>query len=244
MRVYGYGSAMLIDYESTAQDTKRRLLNLGVTDFSRFIYWPGRGQPLSEMVVALAKTVRERDVRLLVVDSAALACGGDPKDEQVATRYFNALSNLGVSSLTISHLTKDEKDDVHPFGSIYWYNSARLVWNMKGSDDDTNPKHLGLFCRKSNEDRRHKPIGIQMTFSEDGSVHWERESLVSDLTQYLSLRQRIRAALGDGAKSVKHLATDLDASEDSVGRSLRRVAGFQRLERSPDNTFLWGIAGE
>ena len=237
------GSVLMVDYESTGRDTKKRLLKLGLDSFERFIYWPGRGRPLPEMVPALARVCAERDVRLLVVDSAALACGGDPKDEQVATRYFNALATLGVSSLTISHLTKDEKDDRHPFGSIYWFNSARMVWNLKGGDPESNPRHLGLFCRKSNEDARPRPIGIRMTFG-DGTVEIEQEPLVSEFTEYLSLPKRLRARLITGAKSVKELAELEGAKPGSLKKALSRMAEVTSLGLSDDGSGLWGLRAD
>ena len=234
------GSVLMVDYESIDRDTKKRLVKLELDSFERFVYWPGRGRPLPEMVPALARVCAERDVRLLIVDSAALACGGDPKDEQVATRYFNALAALGVSSLTISHLTKDERDDRHPFGSIYWFNSARMVWCLKGGDPDSNPRELGLFCTKSNEDRRHRPIGIRMTFG-DGTVDIERGPLSSEFTAYLSLRQRIRAALMAGAKSIKELAELEGAKPDSVKKAVSRMADVTSLGVSDDGSGLWGL---
>ena len=233
------GSVLMVDYESTDRDTKKRLLKLGLDSFERFIYWPGRGRPLPEMVSALARVRAQRDVKLLIVDSAALACGGDPKDEQIATRYFNALAAIGVSSLTISHLTKDERDETHPFGSIYWYNSARMVWYLKGGDPDVNPRHLGLFCRKSNEDRRHRPVGIRMTFG-DGTVEIEREPLVSEFTEYLALPQRLRALLITGAKSIKELAELDGAKPGSVKKALSRMTDVTNLGLSDDGSGKWG----
>lgn len=110
------GSVIIIDYETSERDVKRRLLRLGLSDFGNIIYWPGRGRPLADSVIPLQRIIRERNVKLVIVDSAVTACGDDPKEEAVAARYFNGLRQLGVANLTISHMTKDEKDDVHPFG--------------------------------------------------------------------------------------------------------------------------------
>ena len=220
------GRVLMVDYEATERDVKKRLLKLGMRDLSSFIYWPGRGRPLSEMVPALARTVANRDVALLIVDSAALACGADPKDEQAATSYFNAIAKIGVSSLTIAHMTKDEKDDTHPFGSIFWYNSARLVWNAKSADEGENPKHLGLFCRKSNEDMRPKPMGARIIFAEDGKVFVEKEEMVRDLTAHLSLKVRIRKALGKGRATVREIAEEVGSTGETVRKALQRMEGI------------------
>ena len=188
------GSILMLDYESTDRDTKKRLLKLGLHSFERFIYWPGRGRPLPEMVPALSRVCAERNVKLLIVDSAALACGGDPKDEQIATRYFN-------------------------------------------------PRHLGLFCRKSNEDARPRPIGLRMTFG-DGTVEIEMEPLVSEFTEYLSLPKRLRAQLTSGGKSVTELAVLEGAKPDSVKKALSRMTEVTSLGLSEDGSGLWGLRAD
>lgn len=231
---------LMVDYEGREEEAKRRLTLLGMTDYSQFIYWPAMGRPLAEMGSALLRKCLERDVGLVIVDSAALACGGDPKDEQVATAYFNALAKLRRSSLTISHMTKDEKDDVHPFGSIYWFNSARSVWNLKGPEEDENPKHLALFNRKSNEDVRHKPMGLSMAFGENITV--EREDLASEFMVHLSLSQRLRRALRVRGKSVKELGEELDEDAGKLRVVLNRMKGVRVIGDSEDGSKLWGLS--
>ncbi len=195
------------------------------------------------MMAVLQRKVQQ-GVGFIIVDSAALACGGNPKDEERAIEYFNALSKLGVPSLTVAHMTKDERDDQHPFGSIFWHLSARMTWNVKSSSEpEQNPKHIGLFNRKSNEDMRHKPVGICMDFSQDG-VLVERETLSDEFFEALTLQQRIREILRPGARSVKDMSEALGQKEDTVSRTLRRMSGLIRLGRSDDNSHLWGLTGD
>lgn len=237
------GRVLMLDYEATERDVKKRLVKLGLTDFDAFIYWPGRGRPLTEMIPALMRCVEQRDVALLLVDSAALACGADPKDEQAAIAYFNALNRIGVSSVTIAHMTKDAKDDIHPFGSIFWYNSARLVWNAKAADEGDNPKHLGLFCRKSNEDIRHKPVGVKITFAEDGKVFVSREDLVRDLSMHQSLKVRIRKVLSRGRATITGIAEDVDATPAAVKKAIQRMDGILRWP-TEGKEYEYGLASD
>ena len=173
-------------------------------------------------MIGLERVCRERNVKLILVDSAALACGGDPKEEHVATAYFNALAKLGIASLTVAHMTKDEKDDHHPYGSIFFHNSARMTWNIKVADEDENPRHLGLYCRKANEDMKPKPLGVCMTFS-DAEVTINKEELVQDLTIHLSATQQVRRLLLRGAKTKAEICEETGLGENTVKRALQRI---------------------
>lgn len=237
------GRVLYMDYEATARDVKRRLRALGMERLDGVIYWPGRGQPVTESLPALARTVAERDVALVVVDSAALAAGGDPKDEQTATGYFRALASLNVATLTVAHLTKDQRNEDAPFGSIFWSNCARLTWLVKAPEEEENPKHLGLFCKKSNEDRRHKPIGVSLDF--DGkAVTVKREDVARSLDMALPVSFRLRRELGRGERSVRWLAEEIGVSEDTVSRTLRRAGWAVQLSRADDGTRHWGLLAD
>lgn len=221
------GPVLFIDYEARKEETKKRLMKLGVAPehLKDVIYWPGRGRPLTEMVRPVGRLISQRGVRLIVVDSAALACGGDPKEEHVATAYFNALAALDVASLTIAHVTKaDSKDEERrPYGSIFWENSARVTWKMKAAEDDENPRHLGLFNMKANEDQRERPIGVKMSFELTG-VTIERETLTEELMEAAGLKSRIRALLlRRGKLSVTEIAEHLSAKPASVKATLHRI---------------------
>jgi hypothetical protein len=234
------GAVLFVDYEGNETSTKKRLRKLGLQSFRDFVYWPARGRPFADMLPALRSKMAKKSVGLTIVDSAALACGDNPRDEQVANAYFNALAKLDCSSVTISHMTRDERDDVHPFGSIFWFNSARMVWNMKGSEEEENPRHLGLFNTKSNEDIKHRPIGVRIDFGD--VVELSKEELSTDLSQHLSLPQRVRLALKPHAKSVKVLADETEADIDAVRRALHRMNDVRRVGDDPDGSALWGLA--
>ncbi len=242
------GRVLYLDYESAAPRIKARLQRVlnGLGEpwgDLPFTYWPGRGRPLPEILPALQRRIRESDVSLIIVDSAALACGGEPEKGEPTLRYFNSLAQLEVPSLTLAHITKDGSDQ-HPFGSVFWTTTSRLTWNIKLSQEEGhNIAHAAVFNRKSNEDRLHPPFAVRVEF-DAAAVRFVREDVANEWERQLSLPARIKLALKPGQQSVKELADYLDASEDTVGRTLRRMSGLRRLERSPDTSYYWGLSGE
>ncbi len=239
------GGVLFLDYESTAQRIKARLQRV-LTGMEMewgdlpFVYWPAKGRPLTEIVPALQRKVREAGIRLIIVDSAALACGGEPEKAEVAIAYFNALAILEIPSLTIAHVTKGEENE-YPFGSVFWHNSARATWNIQITHEDgRDVAHVGLFNRKANEERLAPPIGIRLEFDE-ASITFSREELQAGTSDRLAMPGRIRNTLRERAKSVKELAAELDLPDNAIRTYLGRISDVLRLRKADDGSGLWGL---
>jgi hypothetical protein len=169
------GGVMLIDYEDTAISYKfrclRMLIGLGKAEFGDpdMIHWPARGIPLADQIEAVRTKVEREGITLVIVDSAAAACGGKPEDADIALRYFMALQKLGdgVTSLTIAHVSKGS-DEMRPFGSIFWENQARRTVNFSRTDDeDTDDMDVGVYFRKVNQGKKPKPMAFHVHFDND-----------------------------------------------------------------------------
>lgn len=160
---------LFVDYENSRGTFKHRILTLGpyCEGFDEeaekmLLYKNSMGLPLYEMKDALRRYVVENNVGMLIVDSAAPACGGPPEDAAVATRYFNALRHIGVTSLTIGHEAKADNGD-WTFGSVFFTNLARNIWNMKSeSEEGDTVKHLGLTHKKFNNGPLSRPVALKM----------------------------------------------------------------------------------
>lgn len=161
---------LFIDYENSPGTFKYRILNLApfCEGFNKeaesmLFYKNSGGIPLFEMKDSLRRFVVENNIGLVIVDSAAPACGGPPEDAAVATRYFAALRHIGVTSLTIGHEAKADSGE-WTFGSVFFTNLARNIWNMKSeSEEGDHVKHLGLTHKKFNNGPLSRPVAIKMT---------------------------------------------------------------------------------
>lgn len=133
---------------------------------------------LAVSVSAIKKLVHMHNIELLLIDSLSSAAGSGLETPDSANAYFDALSKIGVTSLSIAHVAKsgtEQDDQSHPFGSIFWTNRARNIWNIRGKEatakDELDAiagipaKHLGFFHRKCNSDRLQKPIGAKIYFA-------------------------------------------------------------------------------
>ena len=241
-------AVLYIDFEASPGVLRKRmerlLVGMGMENsLPPVFYWPAT-VPLAEMVSALQRKIRKDDIGMVVVDSVVLAAGADAERSETAARYFSALRRLGVPSLSIAHVTK-AGGDLYPFGSIFYHNSSRLTWNVKlRHQEDGDTAHLGLFNRKSNDNRPAKPQGLRISFDgADGPVTLEREGLDAEWDKELSHPERIRGELRAGQRSVKELAEELDMDVATVRTTLNRMTDVQKLDsKAPDGSQYWGLS--
>lgn len=239
------GAVLFVDYEATPKTTKARLQRIvaGLGEPWRddlIHYWEPHARPLPDILPALERKIREENIRCLLVDSAGLACGGNPKDEDVALRYFNSLARLGIPSLTIAHVTKKESDG-YPYGSIFWSNSARLTWYVKLDRQEGSTMWVSLFNRKSNETQPMEPLGVRLDFSEN-AVAISREG-GTPAPKAGSDSDRLLTTLQAGPRSVKQLSATLTLSESAVRMILNRLKQkVAKQSRADDNSYRWALA--
>ena len=247
------GRAMYCDWENaTPAGFRRRLKRLyagiQIQDIypDMFTYWPGRGVPLVHQVDALRKKIREDNIRYLIIDSAAAACGGKPEDSDLTVAFFNALAYLETTTAVIAHVNS-QQDKTKPFGSIFWKNLARRVWYVQasGRGDD---REIGLFCRKVNDGPMgtHKALGAHF-IGANGEVEITRKSFFEvdrALDRERPMGIRLQDALGRSSMTASELASHLGSKAETVQQWLKRYPDLFRdlgpLEEGKPNA--WGLA--
>ena len=119
--------------------------------------------------------IQETDAKLIIVDSAAPAAGGEAEKSNTAKTYHNALRELEITALTIAHVSKEaSKEDgtTSPYGSIFYRNLPRNIWEIKQGETYTRTvKELGLYQTKYNSGAGEEPIGLRFTFDDPRDAH-------------------------------------------------------------------------
>ncbi len=119
---------MFLDYEDDGAEGNDRIMKLcgsklmtpdgqtpDVETLRNIKYFPAGGVPIHDLIPTLKEKIAEHNIEFILIDSALLACGGEPEKAESAGRFFNSLAKLGVTTLTIAHETKSENHD-HVFG--------------------------------------------------------------------------------------------------------------------------------
>ena len=160
-------NVLYLDYESGDEDLNDRLaalskgLGLEVELNYRHCH-----QPLVDDIVALSDMILENDIGMVIVDAKGAAVGGWINEARQPMDMFNSLRSLNVTSIIIDHVSKENADA--PIGSIYNFNEARNIWEMRGSQNvDSDSMIVGLYHKKTNSGKLHKPFGLEFVFKDD-----------------------------------------------------------------------------
>jgi len=162
----------------------------------------------------------------------AFACDGPPETAEVAGSYFRAVRQIGIGSFHIAHISRGEGNDQKPFGSVFWHNGARSTWFAKLADEsrDGQTLNIGFFNRKANLGRLSCPTGFKITFTDDTTTFARANPAdTPDLAVSMSVRDRMKHVLRNGAMDLDDLAKEIDAKPDTIGRTVRRNKGVFTL---------------
>jgi hypothetical protein len=215
-----------LDWEWSAPVHKRRLRRLlpdGELPDLRYIRC---ALPLRDEVDRLRRAIREHGIEYVVIDSVALAAGGDPERAETAIEFFGALRQLEVDALAIAHVTKTTDGD-KPFGSTFWHNSARATWYVRKVQElGASSFRVALVNKKANDAPLSLPIGFEVEMSaERTTIRPTNLADTPELAKEIPLRLRIRQAVIGGSLTYAELAERLEADVDSVRRTVTRHVG-------------------
>lgn len=254
------GAVLIVDYETGGRNARLRfrrlLLGRGldpvIFDELPIHFWDADGVPLADQVDALKRFVDAKDIRLVIVDSGADACGGEPEKAGVALAYFNALARLGTTTLTISHVTNTdaESSSYRPFGSRYWHNRARRTWYVKREqEEDSDDVDIALLCRKVNDGRKPRPIAFHLRFEgENGAVTISKADFrrLEAFETEAPAADRILAFLTRaGESTIADIAEETGLANRNVKHVLDRGRGSLFVQMKPGgkgrgNAATWG----
>jgi hypothetical protein len=208
-------------------------------------------------MIAEADSIRHRiddlGINFVICDSVAFATSGPPEASDAAIEYFRAVRQFGehVGTLHIAHVVKPKEDDtksqnLRPFGSTFWHNSARATWYIKRAADtaDTRRITIGVYNQKANMGPLRPAIGLQIDFDADRThVHHVDLADVAELAAGLPLWRRISGALKHGPQTTTGLVDELSAKPDSIEKALKRGKDkiFTRLTDTPDGVHRWAL---
>lgn len=253
-------SCMFLDYEDTNKQGLSRMMRLAGSKlltpdgqspdldlmYKNLNYFPAMGVPIHELVPILKEKIKQENIEFILIDSAVTACNNEPEKAETVSRFFNALAQLGVTTLTIAHETKSENHE-HVFGSIFWKNFTRNMWNAQSEKNPADQRQIsfGLFHRKCNHTglRGNVPLRI---FHGEGYIDIVRGNNEEWGGKSLTLGERIVAILRSGPKQfgqiVETLRDEEEVKKDVVTATLTRLNKRGILAKTGKEGSYWEIA--
>ncbi len=234
-------NVLFLDYEDVGGKFADRVNRIAggmaiqpsLEDLQNLRYMKAKGVALHDMVPQLKEEILKEKIGLLVIDSAAYACGAEIEKADAVIRYFNALEMLNVASLAIAHVSKGSMNDEkkvkgqqHAIGSIYFHNGPRNIWNVLKKDDEDDQdsvKRVGLFHRKCNDAKLSKFIPLEVDFSQSLETSI-RVGNMDDWEEHKKLPPKIIDFLKTGIKSRKQIEDEfLYVNKQTIKSALGRL---------------------
>ena len=127
------GNVLFLDYETDEATTKQRLSMVAAgfdEEIPHFFHYMHMRRPLEDEFDRVNAYLMKHSIDFVIIDSAGRAVL-EPEASGPVNQYFNALSGLECTTLTIAHVSKTGKES-EPFGSIFWFNGARALYRAFG----------------------------------------------------------------------------------------------------------------
>lgn len=250
--------SLYLDWETDAETHAERLramvdANLFATDVPS-IHYHRMTAPLVEAAVDLKAEIQEKRIGFVVADSLTYALGSDVNDASAVASFYMAARLLSVPFLGITHVRKDAGNDgseTTPFGSIYWNNGARIVWEAEAlKEEGSSIVRVRLQHRKGNNVRRQMQHGYNLDFRNVGPEDDELVGLtvksldlttVPEFAARLTWKRRLEGSLSHGAKPLAEIADELgEPNTDKLSTALSRAFKAGYVTHLPDGR--WGLA--
>jgi hypothetical protein len=188
-------------------------------------------RPLVHAVDRVRRIIQHERFTYTFFDSVGYGTAGAPESAEAAMDYCRAVRQLGIGTNHSAHVSKSESGDQRPFGSTFWHNSARAIWNIKlaNTSPDGQTLNLAAFDRKNNLGPKRPAVGVQVQFVDGDRVRFERVDAASidEVADSLPLWQRIKAIVKSGPQTLAAIANELNhPNVDSVERAIRRHKGL------------------
>jgi len=164
---------LFINLERSRESVARRLAMvntvLGLPPNRKLLMLHARGRSLHDVIPACRKAIREKDVKVVFLDSISRAGYGDLNDNRPVNAIMDALSSLSDTWVAIAHTPR--ADDSHIFGGVHFDAAADLVVQLSAETKDVRTLGIGFQITKRND----LPAGLgsntyALEFNDNGLV--------------------------------------------------------------------------
>ena len=179
------GPALYLDYETDSYTMRERveyISNGHQFKTTKDFYYRRCNRPLADDAEEVARLVKDKGIKFVVVDSCgpAMGTGGDYGDANEGTlKLFSAIRLIGATTLVVDHVAKTgvmkkrggEEIGATPYGSVYKINLARATWELQNGtvpgDDDII---IRLVNTKANDARLYDPIDLSIVWDSSRGI--------------------------------------------------------------------------
>ena len=241
-------NVMKLDYEGTqdADEYEWRRLLRGL-DYEGGIQLKYRAcrRPLADDIEAISDHADAIKADVIIVDSLGAAIGGDLNLTEPALQFNTAIRQLNRTTLITAHTAKNQLGKRSVFGSVFYENLARNIWEVTKSEDEASEatiQHIALNQTKSPPFApHHKPIAFQFDFDQESErtiVSKYNPDDIDNFVKNLSTNQLILNCLKEGMKTDKAISDEMGKPLQHIRVGLARLKAKKKIVKIGD---IWGL---
>lgn len=248
-------NVLYLDWEATQEEARRRFgwlsRGIGLSEIPDGLYYLNMVRPLEDEAKQVRAYISRHNIGLVIVDSLVPACSDDPTGADPARRVMDAMRSFTPATrLVIAHMTKAaaraDSGEATPFGSVFFENLGRSVWEMRCSDASRDSMDIALYHRKVNLGAKQPPAGWRLLWYETcraAKLVPVEVGDTPDLASHASLAWRIRAALRRGKLTTSDLAEECQSQNATVRAECNRMKDVVNLNGAERRGLeaTWGL---
>jgi len=214
---------LYLDFEADENDIRRLLVRF--TKGMELGYIPINYRrcslPIADDLEAIRNHVDNIGAKAIFVDSTSLAAGGDLNRMDVATSYIRALRQLEITSVSLTHTSKDRDSKAKTIiGSVLFEAGFRSVFECRGHEDD-DTLDIALLHRKFNLGGKQKPLGYQIHYNQQGNtIVWHDPKSIAEFVERMDNKTRILELLKREPLTQKEMTEKLAITYQAVYSAL------------------------
>ena len=237
------GRVLFVNLERSAESLQRRLLNinmaLGIEDSYPLLTLNARGKTLDDVVEAMDESIKEHDVKLVILDSISRAGFGDLNDNRPVNKIIDTLNNTCETWLGLAHAPRG--DATHVYGSVHFDAGADIIIQQV-SESHEKTLGIGLNITKANDVGRKPMKVLGYEFDDIGLTRiWVPK--VSEFPELMlsaptNTTDEVFDYLSDSdGATASDLAVSLGKSRSMISTILNSDARYESVQRGREKVF-------
>ena len=229
---------LYLDWEMIEADHLRRAYQLcrgiGLPRPPANLYYWSLQHPLTSIIERITAFISEKEIGLVIVDSMGLASGGDAESAKAVIPLFAALKSMGVTILTLDHQSKmqdkQEYGNKTVFGSVYKYNLARSVLQIKKVGTRDLDTYVLISPKKNNFRNVDTLIPLKLGFEGNNIVRVTKAEMTDEYLQHITGAQSVIETLeSNGGMTAKEIASTTGMNRGTVTNILSALKKSGRI---------------
>lgn len=177
--------------------------------------------PLQAEFESIANIIAEHDIDLVIIDSLAPACGNVLEVASIVN-FYQCLQKLRKTILLIGHTPKNSENET-VFGSVFFHNLARNVWQLKKKIISLDSFQLLFIHKKCNVSTLYiKPFAYELSYI-NGGLQIKHATLEQQDDSMSNTQLVIATLKKHGALTIKELEEKTNLNYNTAKTIVRRL---------------------